>query len=274
MRLYTLDGDRGTFVSEHELTPVSLPLEGAVHVHEDRSAHVHEGPAATVFVASAELTRAGDWGAELAVTLNDGEAERLRMRLIVLERTREPMLGEPAPRSVQRVLRDVDDISEIDTSNPPMPELHELTVAEAVDRGRPVLVALATPAFCQTRFCGPVVDTVMRPLHERYRGEVEFVHIEPFDVAAARGGRLELVPAMAEWGLTTEPWIFVIDGSGRVRREVRGHHLRAGGRGCAGAAGGQRPMTAPRRRSERPRGSRYSLRAASSASSICGWMKS
>lgn len=227
VRLYSLDDDGGgeafdaTLVSEHELTPVTLGRD-IVHEHADGSLHTHESNATTVFVTSGELDRAEWWGAELSVTIDGKRTDGIRLRFWVLERTDEPMIGEQVPRSIQTVLRDVDDISEIDTSNPPNPGMHTLTVAEALDTGRPVVIAFATPAFCQTRFCGPVIDEVVRPLSERYRDRVEFVHIEPWDLAEAREGRLVPVPAMGEWQLPTEPVVFVVDGSGRVAAKFEG----------------------------------------------------
>ncbi len=227
LRLYALVKDaEGSFSSalssEHELRPVALEPESAIHVHSDGARHDHAGPTATVFVAGAEFTSGGWWGAELAVETGGERTEGLRMRLWVSERSGEPMLGEQAPRSTQRVLRDVQDIAEIDTTDPPIPELHRLTVAEALDSGRPLVIAFATPMFCQTRFCGPVIQQVVRPLHERYGDRAEFVHIEPFDIAEARSGRLVAVAQMAEWGLISEPWVFVIDGSGSVVAKFEG----------------------------------------------------
>jgi hypothetical protein len=101
--------------------------------------------------------------------------------------------------------------------------MHDLTVAAALDAGRPMLVVFGTPAFCQTRFCGPVIDRIARPLLERYGSEAAFIHIEPFDLAEARdAGRLVVLPVMAEWGLTTEPWIFIVDRDGRVSAKFEG----------------------------------------------------
>ena len=226
LRLYALDvaedeAVTGTMVSEHQLTAVTLSL-GFVHEHEDGSAHTHSGANSTIYSTQANLSRAEWWGAELSVELDGQRTEGLRLRFWVSERTDEPMLGEPAPASEQLVLRDVADVTEIDTSNPPIPELHDVTVAEALDAGRPLVVAFATPAFCQTRFCGPVIDEVVRPLYERYGDQAQFIHIEPFDVMEARAGRLLIVPAMEEWRLSTEPWVFVIDASGRVAAKFEG----------------------------------------------------
>jgi hypothetical protein len=221
VRLFTLDGDEGTFVSERALTRVALEL-GAVHEHDDGTLHDHSGATVALFVANVGFTRSGDWGAEVTIDL-DGDRVATRLRFVVQERTPEPMIGDAIPRSVQRVLADVDAVEEIDSSLPPVPEMHDQTVAAALDAGRPMLVAFATSAFCQSRFCGPVIDGIVRPLLDRYGSEAAFIHIEPFDLAEARdAGRLVGLPVMAEWGLTTEPWVFIVDGDGRVSAKFEG----------------------------------------------------
>jgi hypothetical protein len=120
------------------------------------------------------------------------------------------------------VLDDDLDIAVLDTTNPPNPELHDVTVAEALQGDRPLVVAFATPAFCLTRFCGPVVERVVVPIWENYGDRVEVIHIEPYDIPTARDGRLEPIPAMAEWGLETEPWVFVVDADGNVAAKFEG----------------------------------------------------
>lgn len=221
VRLFALDGDAGTFVSEYALTRVALE-PGAVHEHDDGALHNHSSATVALFVANAGFTQSGDWGAEVTVEV-DGERSETRLRFFVQERTAEPMIGDAIPRSVQRVLADVEDVSEIDSSLPPVPAMHDLTVANALDAGRPMLVTFATPAFCQTRFCGPVIDGIVRPLLERYGSEATFIHIEPFDLAEAReAGRLVVLPVMGEWGLTTEPWVFIVDRDGRVSAKFEG----------------------------------------------------
>ena len=171
------------------------------------------------------LTQPEWWGAELRIRMADGALDPIRLRFWVVEHTAEPAVGDLVPRTLQLVLRDVADIREIDSSPVPNPALHELTVAEALDAGKPLVVAFASPALCQTRFCGPVVEQVVTPLWERYGDRVSVMHIEPFDLAAVRAGASPLeaiAPAMSEWGLGTEPWIFVVDGNGRLVAKFEG----------------------------------------------------
>ena len=54
-------------------------------------------------------------------------------------------------------------------------------------------------------------------LYHEYKDRVTFIHVEPYDLDKARSGEgLVPVPATSDWGLDTEPWVFVVDAEGRV----------------------------------------------------------
>ena len=127
-----------------------------------------------------------------------------------------PAIGSPAPRTDNPTINDVDDISEIDSSDPPRPYLHTMSIADAIATGKPVIVAFATPAFCRSRLCGPEVD-VVDSLYEKYRDRVAFVHVEPYKLDVLHEeGRYEMTEAAQEWNLPSEPWVFIIDDKGLV----------------------------------------------------------
>jgi hypothetical protein len=192
------------------------------HKHDEGTSHPHQGPTSTVYVANVVLDEAGWWGIEVDVELDGERYEGVRFSFWVRDESDEPGIGAAVPRSTQRTLRDVSGISEIDTSDPPHPEFHELTIAEALDTGKPVVVAFVTPAFCQTRFCGPVMEEVILPTHARYGDTIEIVHIEPFDLEAMRRGVPESVPVVEEWGLLSEPFVFVLNPDGTVAAKFEG----------------------------------------------------
>ncbi len=223
LRLYAIDeDDRATLALEAALRPSAL-VQQFDHRHEDGSIHVHENALITVWRETVDVTQEGWWGAELAVTLDGERHEGLRIRFFVVEDAAEPAVGDAAPATRQRTLAGGDDIDSLSTAQPPNPEMHELTVAEALTLGRPLVIAFATPAFCRTRYCGPVLEKVVAPIAERYAGRVEFLHIEPYELARLRDeGVFVLVPAMEEWGLSTEPWVFVVDAEGRVAAKFEG----------------------------------------------------
>ncbi len=179
-------------------------------------------PLLTVYGATVDFPAPGKWSVLLRLTRGGAELQPIRADLSIVEDLPYPTVGEVIPPTRQTVLRDVGQLSTIDTSPAPDELLHRLTVAEALELGRPLVIGFATPAFCETRMCGPVVEEVLRPLRDRYGEKVEVIHIEPFDVQRARAGDLAPVPAMAEWGLSTEPWVFVVDADGRVAAKFEG----------------------------------------------------
>jgi len=219
--LYKLDGDRGTPAGDFDLTPVQL-RENTQHQHTDGTQHLHDDPLATVYVVNTTLDQTDWWGASLDIKIADKEYKGVKLRFFVADKTTEPGIGDSVPAIKQLTTKDVPDVAMIDSSTPPRPQLHNLTVADALQSGKASLIAFATPAFCQTRFCGPVVDSVVAPLQEKYGARMNFLHIEPYKLDEARKGRLIAIPEMAQWGLQSEPWIFVLDANGRVAAKFEG----------------------------------------------------
>jgi hypothetical protein len=128
-----------------------------------------------------------------------------------------PEVGEKAVKVSTPTPADVGgDLSQIDTRLPPLRELHEVDLADALGK-RPVVLAFATPQLCQTQVCGPVVD-VAAEVQSRTQG-VDFIHMEIYrDNDLKKGFR----PQVGAWRLPTEPWVFVIDRSGKVVERFEG----------------------------------------------------
>jgi hypothetical protein len=101
------------------------------------------------------------------------------------------------------------------TREPACP-FHDRTVAEGLTSGQPLALLVATPAFCQTAVCGPVLDLLMEaaPAH----AGVQFVHGEVYRDAAAVGNvaNAAVAPVVDALGLTFEPSLFVADAGGNV----------------------------------------------------------
>jgi hypothetical protein len=169
------------------------------------------------YVAHADFDVPGAWGVLITVTRDGKSDPPLPFRFNVLEKPLEPAIGDPAPPSRQETLATAASIEDIDTSSPSRPQMHDVTIADALMTGRPLVIAFATPAFCFSRTCGPVMDTVMDPLYARYNDQAVFIHVEPYALPQLRtANQQELVPAMLDWRLNTEPWIFVVDRAGKV----------------------------------------------------------
>jgi hypothetical protein len=221
---YKIDGEKGTLITTAPGAYAGFDTS-SVEEMADGTQRTITGPEVGAYVAHLNFDQSGNWGVETSGDIAGKKFGPIRFRFDVLEKGVDhiPAIGDPAPRSKQLTLRDVKDISEIDTTNPPNPEMHNMTVAEALDTGKPIVVAFTTPAFCTSRTCGPVTDKVVVPLFKKYGDRAIFVHIEPYDLKKARDtGELVAVPATTEWGLQTEPWVFVVNKQGHIAGKFEG----------------------------------------------------
>ena len=83
---------------------------------------------------------------------------------------------------------------------------------------KPIVLLFATPKFCQSRVCSPVVDEAAQVQRE-IGDKVEFIHMEIYnDNQPAKGVR----PQVRAFHLPSEPWLFVIDRSGVIRTVIEG----------------------------------------------------
>ena len=129
-----------------------------------------------------------------------------------------PFIGDAAPLSNTPTAGDTDDLHTISSSPEPDPALYQLSVADAVRAGKPAVIGFATPSFCVSATCGPQVSD-LSALARQYHGQANFVHVEvyrdPHLIDPGNPAR-ELVPAVDEWGLVSEPWTFVVGSDGRI----------------------------------------------------------
>ena len=174
-----------------------------------------------VFTAELSFDRSGEWGIGAAVTGADGTERKASARVRVKEASATPALGTAAPRSVSKTLADVDGFKQITTDFEPDADLYSMTIVEALDSGKPLLVIFSTPAYCQTATCGPQLD-VIKELKAEYADRMNFIHIEVYDNPHEIEGDLSravISPTAEEWGLPSEPWTFIVDGEGVIREK-------------------------------------------------------
>ena len=183
------------------------------------------GGAGGAYVANLSFDQPGEWGLGIEASRPDGSIIRASVKVAVKETSATPSIGSAAPRSRNKTADDVSDLTDLTTDTDPDPDLYRMTVAEALDAGVPLLVGFATPAYCQTATCGPQVD-VLKQMKDQYAGRINVIHVEVYDNppeirdAGIEAGRL--TPVMAEWGLPSEPWTFVVDGEGILRAKFEG----------------------------------------------------
>lgn len=176
-----------------------------------------------VYTSEASFDKPSSWRMKVAAQVQGKPFEGSAL-LSVKEESLTPPLGSPAPRSLNRTVRDVDSLEELTTDPSPDPDLYSMTIAEALSTEKPLVVTFATPAFCQTATCGPQLD-VIKELKTKYRSQANFIHVEVFDNPLEMRGDItkgRLSPAFREWGLQTEPYTFVVDHLGNIAAKFEG----------------------------------------------------
>jgi hypothetical protein len=104
------------------------------------------------------------------------------------------------------------------TRSPACP-LHDITLRDALTKGTPVAFLVATPQFCQTAICGPVLDVFLNVRPEF--PQVTFLHSEVYpSVAAAQPGAQQTVEAITTYNLFFEPWLLLARPDGSVHRRL------------------------------------------------------
>ena len=167
----------------------------------------------------ADFDKAGTW--EIAVTLDEkGEEVTGTAAIQVRQEPLAPGVGSPAPRTQTKTASSIEEVREISSDPNPRPEFYQVSLDEAIGSGTPVAVTFSTPAFCQTKTCGPQLDTLSE-LQAEYSDRSHFVHVEIWDnpqVMLEEGdlGLGILSPVIGDWNLPTEPWTFLIGGDGNV----------------------------------------------------------
>jgi hypothetical protein len=172
--------------------------------------------ATVVYVTDLKLDLPGEWRL-IALVSRDDETTAVRLPSISVDPTDPiPAPGEKAPPTHTPTVEDVGDVSQIDTRVPP-DTMHDTDLADVLGK-QPVVLLFATPALCQSRVCGPVVD-VAEQVKAEHPDDVAFIHMEIYNDNDPNRG---LRPQVSAYHLQTEPWLFVIDRNGRIDTRIEG----------------------------------------------------
>jgi hypothetical protein len=128
-----------------------------------------------------------------------------------------PQPGQPAPRIHTPTAAEAGgDLAKITTRIPPDTQ-NRVDYAKAIGK-EPILLLFATPQFCQSRVCGPVVD-VAEQVKQETGDKAAFIHMEIYKENDPSKGVRSQVRA---FHLPSEPWLFAINRQGRVSAAVEG----------------------------------------------------
>ena len=172
-----------------------------------------EADATHIYVANVKLPRAGKYW---MLAEPEGGSTRVQAlgNVVVVKEDAPPDVGDPAIASTTPTLASTGgDTSKLTTRTPPDESLLRYSVADSLQANAPFVVTFATPKFCASRTCGPVVDVVEEVQRRLDHDDVRFIHVEVYEGNDPAQGFNQWVK---EWKLPTEPWTFLVNGKGTI----------------------------------------------------------
>ena len=182
-----------------------------------------------VYAASAvKLATPGIWTIDVRAPGPSGK-RFAQAAIDVVAKAKVPDVGQPAPPTdnptatspVGRELLDSRSGPNGMGNDLPDPTLHTASVDSLLKAGTPFVLVASTPAYCQSKFCGPITDLIDTIANEPAftQSGVAFVHLEVY-AKFGGAGNTELNPWVVPWidgyGDGHEPWVFVVDAKGRI----------------------------------------------------------
>jgi hypothetical protein len=173
--------------------------------------------ATIVYTTNIDFPSNGEWRIAALIKQGDETVATLLPSAVVGEFKGIPRVGQKAPKIHTPTPSDVGgDLSKITTRVPPDTQ-NRVDYADALGK-EPILLLFATPQFCQSRVCGPVVD-VAEQVKQQYGDQAAFIHMEIYkDNDPSKGVRSQV----RAFHLPSEPWLFAIDRHGVIQAEIEG----------------------------------------------------
>jgi hypothetical protein len=200
----------GPFVARDTQLKVAPPYQSET-VAKDPDA------AKSLYVSHIPFPKSGNY-AVMAVAKLDGRlvaTDPIGARVLASDPV--PNVGDKAPVVDTPTVKSAGgNVASIDTRQPP-DDMHADDLKDVIGK-KPVVLVFATPALCQSRVCGPVVD-IAEEVKAESKSDTAFIHMEIYrDNEFNKGFR----PQVQAYGLRTEPWVFAIDRRGRVAARIEG----------------------------------------------------
>jgi hypothetical protein len=204
----------GPFVARDE--PLTVKAE-----YQSETVAKDPNAASSVYVADITFNTPGNYRA-LAVARLDGRLVAATLAgpaLRVVKKDPVPGVGEKPPAIDTPTSKSVNgDLDKIDT-RVPHDDMHQVNFKDALGK-KPVVLIFATPLLCVSRVCGPVVDIAQEVEHTMPAAkQFAFIHMEIYNNNKVIDGYR---PQVGAFNLPTEPWVFVVDKSGRIAARMEG----------------------------------------------------
>lgn len=191
-----------------------------MHQHLDGSMHLHENDRGFYVIDSIYFDQPGISVAEF--TLADDAQSPISIQSLAFEVSSNSKAPRPGDHIPPWTASNQDTLNKATENLSVEPSLSHVTLEQAVNSAKPMVIAFSSPMFCTSQMCGPVTD-IVSTISQKYDNELDFIHIEPYDLEIAqKEGRLVPTGIFSQWELPSEPWVFLINSGNRITDRYEG----------------------------------------------------
>lgn len=145
----------------------------------------------------------------------DGEPIELSVQAYPDDQVTVVRPGVRMPPLETPTMADAKGVDPICTRDPVCP-LHDITVAQATQNGKPLALLVATPAFCQVAICGPVLEILLDVMADH--PGVQYLHAEVY--TQPKVNLDTFTPAVTQLALPQEPVLVLVGSDGVVTERL------------------------------------------------------
>jgi hypothetical protein len=209
VRVWVATSDRAAPFAQDTaaLEPVGVAGSGAV-----------AGDITRIYVVHIRVPRPGIY--TLVAETPGPRPMQAQLHIQVRRHTQVPAVGSQAIASRTPTIASTQgNLRALTTRTPPDVGMLRYSVAGSLAAHRPFVLVFATPKFCTSRTCGPVVD-VVDAVRKRFAGRgIRFIHVE---IYRDNNPGLGYNRWVEQWHLPTEPWTFLVGKNGRIVARFEG----------------------------------------------------
>lgn len=169
------------------------------------------------WVAYTEFDSSGPWALQVDLVRSDGWSGTVKTQAEVVGKSDAPRAGMLAPAVDLPRLSPGGDLQALTSDPKPLEALYTRSLKEAKEAKQPAVVLFASPAHCPKPDCKATLDG-MKAVQATRGSRATFIHVESRDAADPK----QLSAAAKAWGLSSDPWLFVLDARGTVVARAEG----------------------------------------------------
>ena len=170
-----------------------------------------DGPEPNYALTTYTFTTPGNYQVEASFK---GKKLTLPLMVTAPRASATPTVGQPMISVATPTTADHQGVNPICTAQPQCP-FHSMSLDAALASHRPVALQFATPALCQSKFCGPVLSNLVA-VSGPWRNRVTFIHSEIYTDLSGQTG----TKAVQAWGLQHEPMLYLGNAQGLIVARV------------------------------------------------------